>query len=91
METKEQYLQMKKAWSEASNLPKEEKFLELAHYCIYAELRGRDFKTCLAPTTKRETLSWLSPHWVKGFFSEWASEDTLSAICEKINNEKWSI
>ena len=88
METKEQYLELKKAWSEAHNIEEKKYSFDFAHYCIYAELRGKSWKTCLAETTKRETLLNLSPRYATHWFAQIASEDELRAICDKINKER---
>lgn len=88
METKEQYLKLKQEWAEAHNIEEKKYNFSLAHYCIYAELRGRSWKTCLAETTRESTLHSLSPTWASHWFAQIASKEKLSEICDKINKER---
>lgn len=70
-ESKEQYLEFVANWKRIFN-SEDKKELEFQHYLLYAILRGKDYKKCIAETSKDETKE-LAEHivWKSQYSSIW--------------------
>jgi hypothetical protein len=62
-ETKEQYFEFIKQWRLACNQEDAAK-LTLQNFILYAMFRGRDYKKCISPSSKDDTLA-NAEYWTK--------------------------
>jgi hypothetical protein len=59
--------------------------MSFGHHLIYKELCGKSWKECLAPTTRYETIAYIS--LPRHFFKDIASDEVLTSITDKIMSE----
>lgn len=78
-ETKEKFFKMIDKWKEVTNDPELSKGLELKDFAIYALLRGRDWRKCLSPHSREETVDSIEYSIIKSnYLSLWAFGDTVT-------------
>lgn len=54
--SKEEFLAMRDVWKKVTN-SEDRTELELIHFCLYAILRNKDWRKCLSPNSKDETIA----------------------------------
>ena len=79
-ESKEKYLEFKTNWKKVTNDAEGPK-LTLEHFILYQMIRGKNWKTCLAPTSKESTIdsaTYTAEKCNPKYLSLWPFGDTIS-------------